>query len=290
MEGVMMMRPVPDRAEGGVVVVGAGSFIARALATLPECASYRFLPHTAAGSEEAFDGASCILNCALDPRWRREDCPAGEDLDLRLGALAGRLGLHYVMLSSRKVYHPDHQNPASEAAPPGPRDAYGRNKLRAEEGLRDMLAGRLTVLRVGNAIGWEPGRGTFMGMMLSSLGRDGRVVLDVNPFVERDFLPVETLARRLAAVLRIRPVGTWNLGSGEGTPVGRLALWLMEGFGGGELLVTSPRTADAFRLDVSALAGGLGAGWEPAPSLAEYCRSLGRRLRIDVEARPELYS
>jgi UDP-glucose 4-epimerase len=269
--------------QGPTVVVGSGSFIARTLAGLPEGASCRFLPHAAATDEGAFQGASCILNCALDPRWRREDCPPGEDLDLRLGALAARQGAHYVMLSSRKVYRPDHQLGAAEDAPLGPADAYGRNKLRAEQGLRDLLGDGLSVLRIGNVIGWEPGRTTFMGTMLSSLRRDGRITLDVSPFVERDFLPAETLARRLAAVMRGRPAGTWNLGSGGATAVGRLALWLIEGFGRGSLTVTSPRMADAFRLDVSALAARLGGDWTPAPPLDEYCRSLGRSLSREMQ-------
>lgn len=271
---------------GATVVVGAGSFIARSLAALPECTSYRFLPHSAARDERAFDGASCILNCALDPRWRREDCPPGEDLDLRLGALASRRGAHYVMLSSRKVYHPDHQVGAAEDAPLAPADAYGRNKLRAEQGLRDLPGGRVSILRVGNVVGWEPGRGTFMGAMLSSLRREGRITLDVNPFVERDFLPVETFARRLAAVLRHRPAGTWNLGAGEAVPVGRLALWLIEGFGRGGLTVASLREADAFRLEVAALAARLGGDWTPAAPLDEYCRALGHSLSSEMLAGP----
>ena len=59
--------------------------------------------------------------------------------------------------------------------------------------------------------------------------------------------------------------GVLNLGSGVALPVGRLALWLIEGFGRGRLVVESPEERDSFVLDtrnLKALLGGAGCGHE----------------------------
>ena len=54
-------------------------------------------------------------------------------------------------------------------------------------------------------------------------------------------------ARRIVAA---PPGGVLNVGSGIALPTGRLALWVLEGYGRGELVIESPREHDAFVLDV----------------------------------------
>ncbi|HEV7371885.1 NAD-dependent epimerase/dehydratase family protein [Arenibaculum sp.] len=267
-----------------VVVVGRSGFIARGLGSVAAAGGWRFASHD---RPDALEGAECVVNCALPPAERTGDVETENLFDVRLARAASRMGARYVMLSSRKVYDATRQAGAGEDAPTGPSDAYGRNKLRAERAVLDIMGGRATVLRLANVIGWEPGRRSFMGMMLSGLGREGRVTLDVSPFVRRDFLPVESVAGIIADLVVRETGGILNVGSGIGTPVGHVALWLMEGAGRGELVVTSPFERDGFHLDVARLAGHLGR--DPAAlDLAEYCRALGRRLgtkgnRVAVE-------
>jgi dTDP-4-dehydrorhamnose reductase/UDP-glucose 4-epimerase len=267
------------------LVVGKSSFLARGFAATPGRPECRFVGHRDLDDASVFDGVDRVVNFALDPRWRREECPAGEDLDARLGRAAAERGLGYVMISSRKVYDPRSQWGADESAPTAPADAYGRNKLASERRLRELLGDRLLVLRVGNVAGYErePGRRTFMGMLLSGLAERRRVTLDVAPEVPRDFLPDADFHRLLAAALRHGLTGTYNLSSGEATPVGRLAGWVMEGFGGGELDVTDRREHDAFRLDVSRLRQVLGEGWLRTRTLEAHCRDMGRRLAAERE-------
>ena len=103
------------------------------------------------------------------------------------------------------------------------------------------------------------------------------MVLDVSPFVQRDFLPIEQVAAAIRTVLNHDLTGVFNIGSGASVEVGRLALWIIEGFGRGELLISSPRVHDEFVLDVRRLRAATDWYW-PAGALPEYCRSLGRRL------------
>lgn len=269
-----------------ILVVGRNSFIARAMSDLEDRLPCRFVSHHEVDDPEVFEGVDCVVNCALPPACRRQLGSAELDFEVRLGRSAAACGARYVMLSSRKVYHPDHQVGAGEEAPTGPWDAYGGNKLLAEAALRSILGDRLTILRIANVAGWEPGRPGFMGRMLSSLAGQGRITLDVSPFVERDFLGVEDFCRILNAILRTGFTGTVNVGSGTAVPVGRIALWLVEGFGSGELLVTSAREHDAFRLDTGRLRSLLGLSAAPAADLRDLCRQLGYRLRKEAVQRP----
>jgi dTDP-4-dehydrorhamnose reductase/UDP-glucose 4-epimerase len=185
------------------------------------------------------------------------------------------------MLSSRKVYAQS-DRPLAETAPVGPSDGYGHAKLGAESALRERLGERLTILRLANVFGYEriAGRRTFLSLVLDRLAREGEIRYDMSPFVTRDFLPAAAFARLLAAIAQAPPGGILNVGSGLGLPTGRLALWILEGFGRGRLVIDSPREHDAFVLDIARLVSLYG----PPCSLDDLrnaCLDLGRRLAAE---------
>jgi UDP-glucose 4-epimerase len=62
-------------------------------------------------------------------------------------------------------------------------------------------------------------------------------------------------------------------------PVGRLALWLIEGFGRGRLVIEDPTERDAFVLDTRRLQGLLGGAVCSRDELRASCQALGRKLR-----------
>jgi UDP-glucose 4-epimerase len=266
------------RGAGRLLVVGRNSFIARHfLATRPEAAIA--VGHDAIDRPDLLHGIDRIISFARHPLLGREDYrPATMDPDFRLARrIAGR-AIDYVMLSSRKVYAPS-PRPLAESAPVAPQDLYGRHKLAAEQALGERLGPRLTILRLANVFGDErqAGRRTFFGLSLEQLAREGRIRFDMSPFVARDFLPVQACARLLAQIAVTPPGGILNVGSGIALPTGRLALWLLEGFGRGELVIESPQERDAFVLDVSRLTRRYG----PPCTYEELrgsCLELGRRL------------
>jgi UDP-glucose 4-epimerase len=242
------------RGADRLLVVGQHSFIARHF--LAACAApVTAVGHDAIDRPDLFDGVDRVLSFARHPLLGREDYrPATMDPDLRLAErIAGRC-IHYVMLSSRKVYAPS-ARPLAETDPTGPRDLYGRHKLAVEQTLRELLGPRLTILRLANVFGYErgPARRTFLSLLLDRLARDGRIRFDMSPFVVRDFLPVEACARVLARIVAAPPGGVLNVGSGIALPTGRLALWVLEAYGRGELVIEAPREHDAFVLDVNRL-------------------------------------
>jgi UDP-glucose 4-epimerase len=270
------------RGAGRLLVIGQGSFIARhfrAACMEPVIA----VGHDAIDRPDLLEGVARVISFARHPLLGSADYePATMDPDLRLAErLAGR-DIAYVMLSSRKVYAPS-DKPLAEHDPTGPRELYGRHKLAVEQALRERLGARLTILRLANVFGYErgPARRTFLSLSLDQLARSGQIRFDMSPLVERDFLPVEACARVLARIVAAPPGGVLNVGSGIALPTGRLALWLLEGFGRGELVIESPREHDAFVLDVTRLAS----LYDPPCSYDELRASfleLGRRLASET--------
>jgi UDP-glucose 4-epimerase len=250
-----MRRAATEHEPRQILIVGRGSFLAgHVLRALP-AARVRAVGHDEVERRDLLDDIACVVSFARHPLLGSEDYrPETMDPDLRLARRLGDRDIAYLMLSSRKVYAPSAQ-PLAESAPIAPADLYGRHKLAAEEGLRGILGERLTVLRLANVFGYErgPRRRTFLSISLDRLASEGDIHFDMSPFVERDFLPVESCARLLARIAAAPPGGVLNLGSGIGLPTGRLALWVLEGFGRGRLVIDAPREHDAFVLDTTRL-------------------------------------
>jgi dTDP-4-dehydrorhamnose reductase/UDP-glucose 4-epimerase len=262
---------------GRVLVVGRG-MLGKALARNPGADGFRFASHEEALRADALEGVDCVVNLAVAPTYWTEEYRPEIDFDRRLAAALRGRPIHYVMASSRKVYSGG-IGPFAESAPLRSTDAYGRNKAKTEAVLSEMLGERLTILRIGNVIGFDGDwkRKLFANIMLDTLRRDGRVILDVSPFTRRDFVTEEAAAGAIARIARERPPGVFNLGLGAGVEVGRIALWTIAGYGKGELVVTRPEIRDEFILDVSKITARIGPVCTTTMIEAK-CTELGKAL------------
>ena len=268
---------------GRLLVVGRGSFLARHFLERMLPGEVTAVGHEAIEEPDLLTGVRCVVNFARHPAITQDDYALSTmDTDVRLAERIGDRDIAYVMLSSRKVYAWS-SGPLAEDAPIGPHDAYGRNKRAAEEALQERLGERLTVLRLANIFGYErgPGRRTFLSIVLDRLAREGRIQFSMSPFVERDFLAVERFADLLVRIGRHPPGGVLNVGSGIGLPTGRVALWVLQGFGRGELVIRSSSEYDPFVLDVGRLRSLYG---HPCSfdDLRARCLALGRELADEV--------
>ncbi len=272
----------------GIAVVGASSFIARALRQRPEAASWRFIGHKEALSTDLWlRGTHTVLNCAFDDRLKDIAYDAALDVDLRLAEKMRRdQSIHYVMLSSRLAYgSAPGDGRLSEALVCNPMVPYAKAKIITENKLAAMLGERLTVLRLSNVFGAEyvPGRKNFISVATRTLINDRRIVLDTNPFMERDFVPVTELARSIVRILAAPMSGTFNLGAGRGTAIGLIAVWLIKGFGHGDLVINNMRDHDAFWLDMSKANRAFGIETVPVSRIQAFCIELGRTLSLSTK-------
>jgi len=226
-----------------------------------------------------FESFSCVVNMAYHPTYFKTPYFEENDFDLRVAkALVGKPA-HYFMMSTRKVYGVHPPFPATEDAPLVATDFYGKNKSVTEVAVRRLLGAQCTVLRLANIFGDEAGRHTFFGIALANLKQHNRIVLDVSPFTLRDFLPVLDFSDMLVEIIQAAPSGVFNLGSSITVPVGQIALWVIEGFGSGELMINTPRERDSFLLDCGLLYRKMGWTQKHPINVRTSCLEIGRRLR-----------
>lgn len=266
-----------------VVVVGKNSFLAGHVKTHPECAHWIYLNH-AKIDDAAIKTAETVINFAFAPSLTKDEYDTAQDIDTRLAKSIGK-NTQYIMLSSRMVYGESKAGaPAfNEHDEPNPANPYGRNKLAIENSLRSILPeNRLTVLRLSNIFGYEPGRHTFFGIALENLRRNKKMVFDHARETVRDFLPVEIFAERLAYIVNNPQPGTYNLGSGFGLRAGILADTLIEHYGEGAADFTSAEHKGAFYLDMQKTNAAFGFDKINEATVLEYVSDRARRLRLET--------
>lgn len=270
----MAARPAPRRR---LLILGSGGFVARAVVAALPPGEVLALPHAGVLDGELPPDIAAVLWGGRHPALGTADWRLGDEPELRAARLAADRALPFLSLGTRKVYAPA-PGTLREDGPLGPTDRYGEQKLAVEEALAAILGERLTRLRLSNIVGFEPGRTTFAGRMLTTLAGEGLIRFDVSPFTRRDFLPAEAAGRAIADLLRDPPGGVVNVGSGLALECGRLALWLIEGFGRGRLVCEDPEERDAFVLAVGHLRRLTGLAWGE-DDVRDACLAIGRAAR-----------
>ncbi len=262
-----------------VLLVGKNSFIGSNFIALEgPTLSLHAVSHTEIESVD-FRKYDCVVNTAY--QWSYFNTAYGEERDfsLQVARKVAAHGPHFVMLSSRKVYGTRTPFPVSETAPLNAEDFYGRNNITTEGKVLDLLGDRCTILRPANVFGFEPGRHTFFGLAISRLLGKQPLVFDFSAFTPRDFVPVEHFSRILKGIVEACPPGIFNVGAGVALPIGQVALWIIEGYGQGEIVITKPHEFDRFRLDIAKLEAVVG----PQPDLTQTVREasvrVGKRMR-----------
>lgn len=260
------------------LLIGPSSLLAQSVIATDPSFPWRTKSARTPLTSSDLEGVTTIINFALHPDYRTAEYDEVNDLDLAFAKVIAELPIHYVLLSSRKVYALDHQFGVAEDGPLDPQGNYGINKRRTEVALADLLGDRLTTLRISNILGDEriPGRKSFMSMMLGGLVDRGVITMDVNPSVRRDFISAPACGRALVQVIKDPTPGVFNFGSGEPVAMGTIAESLMRGFGRGEIDVVNDRVFDEFFLDVSKWKKRYGP-IESTPELLRYCEQLGNK-------------
>jgi nucleoside-diphosphate-sugar epimerase len=261
------------------VVVGKNSFIARHLKDEVESSDWVFLSHKEAlETEEWCENADVVINCAFSPKLYTESYDPEEDIDLKLAnKIKGRVNIHYVMISSRSVYGDAENLKETEAT--CPTNHYGRTKIYIEKSIAKTLgAERLSILRCSNIVGENSGEHTFLGKMLSSLRRSGRITLHMSTETKKDFVPVLHVCSVLRQVAERKLSGVYNVGLGRSTKCGDMAEWLIQGYGQGSLEVFDNAIKGQFFMDISKLKEKLNMNDVDPTIIKQLCIDAGRRL------------
>jgi UDP-glucose 4-epimerase len=221
----------------------------------------------------------CVVNTAYQWSYFNAAYSEERDFTLQVARRVAAHGAHFVMMSSRKVYGTKTPFPTPETASLSPEDFYGRNNVTTESKVLELLGPRCTILRPANVFGFEPGRHTFFGLAISRLLQKKPLVFEFSGFTPRDFIPVEHFSRLLAAIVKSCPPGVFNVGAGVAVPVGQIALWIIEGYGQGEIQITKPHEFDRFWLDITKLEAVVGSQPDLTQTIRRASLLVGERMR-----------
>ncbi len=267
-----------------VVVIGQNSFIARHLKDRVmnmKSEDWIFLSHKEAlQTDEWLDQAGVTINCAFSPKLFQEPYQAEEDIDNQLAdKIKDRPHIHTIMMSSRTVYG-DTENLHEESIP-NPTHYYGQAKWTIEQKLTDKLdPSRLSILRCSNIFGFEYGRSTFLGHALTALKEQNKIIFNMSPETQKDFMPVENFCDRLIQIVDKNPSGVYNVGSGISIPCAEIAQGLIEGYGTGSLESLDPTMIKGqFFMDIEKLNHVLGKMDISPDLIKQKCIQLGQMLK-----------
>lgn len=267
-----------------VVAIGKNSFLGETAAQHPQAASWRFLSHKEALDPKFFEGASCVVNFALNSKIKKGILTPETDFDSQVAKLIKGKNIHYAMISSRTVYGPSkHDGVLRETDTPAPVTGYGKAKLQIENSLKEILGEEnLTILRLSSIFGFEidERRQSFFSMALCKLLENGTIEYNMDPRVRRDFLSVHRCADALVTICNQIKPGTYNVGCGFGQQTQDVADWLIEGFGSGKLVITDSGFNDQFWLDMEKTRKTFNIKPVTKDDLKEDCVSLGKALRV----------
>jgi dTDP-4-dehydrorhamnose reductase/UDP-glucose 4-epimerase len=262
-----------------ILVVGKNSFISKEfLANYDQSLIYS-ISHTDIEKIKDLSNIDCVVNFAYSPNLYINTYTPEIDIDQKLAIFAAERGIHYVMISSRRVYKKSEQWGANEDSCATGLDVYGKNKILIEKNLERLLEPKLTILRPGNILGFETqyGRMRFGAYMLNQLLNTDVIRLSVSPYIRKDIIGVDFFCDVLMEVVKNKPSGVINVGAEKSIEIGQIALWILEGYGRGKLITNSSEIVDEFQLDSSKLKLVLGLSCS-INRVAEFSKNLGKKL------------
>ena len=271
--------------KSSILVIGRSSILAKGFVAQNPDLLIRQVGHDDIDEPGLFDGVKVLINFAFAPEFYLQPYTRLYDIDLRIAERIAHHSIHYIMISSRKVYSPEAQWNAAEISMTSGMDVYGRNKVEIESALNRILGSSLTVLRPGNIIGFErvSGRQRFGSFLLNQLAEKGSIELNISPNTRRDIVPLDYFSKILRFFCQHNMPGVFNIGAGESCSVGEVANWIIQGFGRGGVNVTSSIEVDNFQLNSSKLIKltNLVYGRE---AVEDYCKSIGHQMFIELGA------
>jgi UDP-glucose 4-epimerase len=265
-----------------IVITGAAGFLGRHLVKHPGFAGKRVIPvsrHGRPGFVQVADyrqspEGDLLIHLAEEPDRglvNKYSERYVQDAAKLVANLANRANQRIIYASSGAVYGDEREEPCKVGMPVGATDAYSRAKLQNE---RIVLDAGGCVVRFSNLVGLGMSPNNVLSDVIRQVpGKGPLYVRDDGPV--RDFLSVRDAVSAVILLANKGATGIFNVGSGIGTSVRKLAEMALAhgGDGGREIIASSPSLKRSVNvLDISETTNNL--GWTPLVSIQEQLAEL----------------
>ena len=249
---------------------------------------------------DALSDVDCVFHLAAQVTIRGSFDRFYEDLDTNVMGTARLLRavdparVKWFTLASSMAVYADAPSPApiGEAHPTQPISPYGIGKLAAEGVARQILEGRgipFTAVRFFNTFGPGQTYTPYVGVItifVTRLLKGERITIFGDGEQQRDFVHVDDIAAGTMSTVGRTP-GTYNLGTGRGTSLNKLATLLIDKLAPGTTPDYAPLQPGELRFSVADIAAARQAfGYEPTRTLANDVDDVIRDISARVGATP----
>lgn len=270
-----------------IVVTGASGFLGRALMRKLTCDGVEVVGvsrhgwpgfvHVTRYADTPVGDVLVHLAEASDRRWAEARGDYYEQASLKtLESLLGK-GFDRVVYASSAVLYGDQSEALQRVGDPVHIvDTYTRLKYASEQA---VLERKGVVARLVNLYGPCMAEGNVLSAMLKQVPLDGPVrVLDVTPV--RDFLWVDDAAEALAIMSLGKTFGTFNVGTGLGTSILKLAHIVLDAAGQtGRTVESVYQGTRRSQLVVDIAQTTAEIGWRPSTSLPKGIETLVKMIK-----------
>ena len=168
-----------------------------------------------------------LINCSISQKYIIHKYESKNDFDFIIAKKIAKSNIHYIFLSTRKVYESKFN--ITENSITKPSCNYSQNKLKTEKKLLKIFKKRLTILRISNLIGLPIKKAnnkshfTFMDYFFENT--KNKIIFN-NGNTYKDFISIDKFSEIIAQIIKNKLSGIYNVSLGKKIYINTLINWL----------------------------------------------------------------
>jgi dTDP-4-dehydrorhamnose reductase len=167
-----------------------------------------------------------LCNCSINPKYNTSKYDEKNDIDLKIVKKIQNYKIHFIFLSSRKVYF--NKNNITENDKLSPRCEYSKNKLLTEKKILKLIPNKITILRISNVIGLKEDsirkvHSSFIDNYIKYIFSSKKIYY-ANDY--KDFITIRQFVRIFYNIIKKKLSGTYNVSLGKKIYINEILKWL----------------------------------------------------------------
>ena len=190
-----------------------------------------------------------LINCSSHKIYKKKNI--NKDRDVFFAKKLKNSNCKLIMISTSKVYGKGYCKKKNESLVCQPRTSYGKSRFFVENKIREIIPKQFLILRLANLINFDTrkktGSKTAINKMIKDLFFKNIITVPIKKNV-KDFITMNYFLLSIKFLIKKKLIGIYNLSSGFGTSLHKVAKLLILGYGKG-IVEKKKIITDSFVLD-----------------------------------------